>query len=157
MYDKRDLVGKSQIYATITVNMATLKQLTVAKIISENPRKSVSSAMREAGYSHRSAEKPQELTRSKGWQVLMHDALPDEKLLQVHKGLLEHPDWHARDAGLEKAYKLKGTYQAEKLRFQDPLEKLSIEEIDQLIAENQAVFDRAKQFGKKKVVKQTVT
>ncbi len=107
--------------------------------------------MREAGYSTRSAEKPQRLTSSKGWQDLMRDALPDEKLLQVHKGLLEHPDWHARDAGLEKAYKLKGTYQAEKIRFQDPLEKLSIEEIDQLIAENQSLLDRSKQFGKHKV------
>lgn len=65
--------------------MATRKQQTVAKIISENPRKSVSSVMREVGYSRWSAEKPQELTRSKRSQDLMYDALPDEKLIDRSK------------------------------------------------------------------------
>lgn len=130
--------------------MATQKQLKVAKIISENPRSSVSAAMRQAGYSARSAEKPQELTRSKGWAELMADALPDEKLLSVHKGLLDHKDWRAREAGLDRAYRLKGSYKADKVKFEDPLSDLSEEEIDLLIQENQAITDRYKQFAKKK-------
>ena len=130
--------------------MATQKQLKVAKIISENPRKSVSAAMREAGYSNRSAEKPQELTRSRAWAELMADALPDEKLLSVHKGLLEHKDWRAREAGLDRAYRLKGSYKADKVKFEDPLTDLSEEELDQLLSENQVVADRYKQFSKRK-------
>ncbi|MFA6198248.1 MAG: hypothetical protein WC734_03805 [Patescibacteria group bacterium] len=127
--------------------MATQKQLRVARIISEKPRKSVSSAMREAGYSSRSAEKPQELTRSKGWQELMDKHLPDETLLNVHKGLLKNHDWRAREAGLDKAYKLKGSYKATKVAISDPFADLSDEELDLLIAERQPIIDRFMRFS----------
>ncbi len=131
--------------------MATTKQIRTARILSENPRKSVSAAMREAGYSDRSAEKPQELTKSKGWQELMQEALPDEKLLEVHRGLLEHPDWHAREAGLDKAYKLKSKYAAEKVKIQrDRIDDMSDEELDQLLEENKPLLVRYRQFRKKK-------
>jgi hypothetical protein len=103
--------------------------------------------MREAGYSSRSAEKPQELTRSKGWQELMDKHLPDETLLNVHKGLLKNHDWRAREAGLDKAYKLKGSYKATKVAISDPFADLSDEELDLLIAERQPIIDRFMRFS----------
>lgn len=87
--------------------MATLKQKLVASKLQETAG-NVSRAMRLAGYSSASAKDPQRLTRSKGWQKLMDKYLPDNKLLKVHRELLDNPDWRARDAGLDKAYKIKG-------------------------------------------------
>lgn len=129
--------------------MATQKQRRAAKILSENPRKSVSAAMREAGYSDRSAEKPQELTRSRGFQELMSDALPDELLFRVHRELLKNKNWRAREAGLDKAYKLKGVYAPTKMKIDpDPYADLTIEELDEKIAESQWLVERFKKYPK---------
>jgi len=49
--------------------MATIKQKLALKKITENHR-SVSAAMREAGYSPNTACKPKNLTESKSWQEL---------------------------------------------------------------------------------------
>ena len=114
--------------------------------MSENVRKSVSAAMRDAGYSNRSAEKPQRLTRSKGWQDLMDEHLPDKTLLGVHKGLLRDPDWRARDSGLDMAYKLKGSYKATKVSVEDSLEHLSDDELDVLLAEQKPAIERYQQY-----------
>lgn len=46
-------------------------------------------AMVEAGYSAITAANPQQLTRSKGWQELMDEYLPEGEILEVHKGLLK--------------------------------------------------------------------
>lgn len=45
--------------------------------------------MRKAGFSDAYASNPQKLTGTKTWQDLMDKALPDKKLLQVHKKLLD--------------------------------------------------------------------
>lgn len=44
--------------------------------------------MREAGYSPNSAKNPKILTDSHAWKDLLDKALPDKKLLQVHKKIL---------------------------------------------------------------------
>lgn len=44
--------------------------------------------MKEAGYSEATARNPQKLTDSKAWKDLLDKALPDKKLLQVHKKIL---------------------------------------------------------------------
>ena len=51
--------------------------------------KSVSKAMFDAGYAPTSAKNPQQLTKSKAWQKLMQEYLPDETLIEKHKSLLE--------------------------------------------------------------------
>ena len=70
--------------------MATHKQKLVAKILLENTGKSVSKAMKEAGYGHGSYRNPQQLTRSKGWMEITGDALgfDDEEILKIHLALL---------------------------------------------------------------------
>ena len=95
--------------------MTTKQRLAASKM--QETAGNVSKAMKLAGYSESSAKDPQRLTRSKGWQQLMEKYLPDKKLLSVHKELLENPDWHARDSGLDKAYKIKGKYADNKIQI----------------------------------------
>ncbi len=66
----------------------TERQQRAVQVFVENGGKSVSAAMREAGYSDASAKNPDKLTKSKAWKDLLDKALPDNKLLQVHKKLL---------------------------------------------------------------------
>lgn len=68
--------------------MATNKQKLVASNLLENTGKSVSQAMKEAGYKKGSYKNPQQLTRSKGWSELMDQYVPERLLLQRHKQLL---------------------------------------------------------------------
>ena len=85
---------------------------TFEKVINES--KSVHSAMKEV-YKSTTAENPKTLTQSKGWNQLLEEYISDDELAKVHKGLLKNKDWRARDAGLEKGYKLKGRYAPEKV------------------------------------------
>src|SRR5215210_6058447 len=68
--------------------MATDKQKRAIQIYVENRGKSVSSAMREAGYSEATAKNPKNPTATQVWKELLDKALPDKKLLQVHKKIL---------------------------------------------------------------------
>ncbi len=95
--------------------MATLNQKRVAKNVLEKVREgkkiSIGQEMRKVGYARSTSNMPEEkLLKTKGWNELMKKYLPDELLAQVHKGLLEHKDWRARDAGLDKGYKIKRRY-----------------------------------------------
>lgn len=99
--------------------MPTERQKRVAQILMENSGKSVSQAMKEAGY--KGTRNPQQLTRSKGWQELMEQYLPDHLLAQTHhEGLKatrpfsshtepdkEVPDYAVREKYLDLAYKVK--------------------------------------------------
>ena len=71
---------------------------------------SFGSAMKELGYSENYALNPDQVKETDSWQKLMEEQIPDELLAQVHHGLLKHKEWRARDAGLDKAFKLKKRY-----------------------------------------------
>lgn len=97
----------------------TLKQKATAQKLLENPRLSVSEAMRQSGYSPETAKVPSDLTRSKGWKELMEKHLPDDKLLTKHEEALEATKWNdftgereedhmVRLKAVDLAYKLKG-------------------------------------------------
>lgn len=90
--------------------MATARQkLAISRVVKNGGN--ISKSMREAGYSKRSANKPEVLTQSKAWPALMEEFMPDAYLADKHKMvLLEGDDWQAVNAGLDKAYKLKGKY-----------------------------------------------
>ncbi|MFA6525379.1 MAG: hypothetical protein WCT33_03910 [Patescibacteria group bacterium] len=126
--------------------MATLKQKTAVKKIVENRGISIGKAMRESGYSEASAKNPKNLTDSKAWPDLMDTALPDSKLLAVHNNLLNHKDWRANDAGLDKAYKLKGKYSAQKVKI-DAIDEMSEEELDNMLEETDEVVERYKKYA----------
>src|SRR3990167_1099844 len=100
--------------------MTSVKQKVAFKEVTENHR-SVSDAMRVAGYSLSSATKPKNLTETKGWKEMLDKYLPDDDLAQVHreglfatkldhsptepdKEVVDHPTRHRF---LETAYRLK--------------------------------------------------
>ena len=111
--------------------MATEKQKkAISKLVEKHG--SVSATMREVGYSPQTAKNPKNLTGSKAWEELMDKYLPDKLLAKKHKELLTVPkkirrfikgdleseyeelDSNAVRAGLDMAYKLKGSYKPEK-------------------------------------------
>lgn len=65
----------------------TKKQKLAASKMVENGG-NVSKAMREAGYSPKTAKTPKKLTKSKGWMKLMDTYIPDKDLLVKHKEAL---------------------------------------------------------------------
>lgn len=114
--------------------MATMKQKLAYKKVVENGG-NISKAMKDAGFSPATAKTPQKLTESKGWKELMAKYLPDELLAKKHLALLNKKeiitknnnatkeieivptgeiDATAVSKGLDMAYKLKGSYAAEK-------------------------------------------
>jgi hypothetical protein len=111
--------------------MSDLKAKKAMKLALENGG-NISKAMREAGYSNAMAKNPQKLKKSKQWNELLEEYLPNKLLAQKHKELLtvnkkvrhyvkgdleseyEELDSQAISKGLDMAYKLKGTYAAER-------------------------------------------
>jgi hypothetical protein len=67
--------------------MKTQKQRKAIKNVVENGG-NVSKAMRDAGYSPKTAKNPKKLTDSKTWKELMEEYLPEKDLAKVHRGLL---------------------------------------------------------------------
>jgi len=95
----------------------------------------ISKGMRDAGYSIETAKNPSKLTNSRAWLEIMDEYLPDETLAEIHNKLLTKEevivrnnmstgemeviptgqiDVQAVKAGLDMAYKLKGSYAPEK-------------------------------------------
>ncbi len=64
----------------------TSKQRKTMKILVENGG-SVSDAMRKAGYSEAMIKTPSKLTKSKNWQELLEEALPNDFVMDQHKKL----------------------------------------------------------------------
>lgn len=67
--------------------MATEKQKKAIKNAVENGG-NISKAMREAGYSPKTAKNPKKLTESAAWNDLMEKYLPEKELLKIHKSML---------------------------------------------------------------------
>lgn len=68
--------------------MATTRQKMAAKEVVGNGG-NVTKAMLKAGYSKNTANTPQKLTESKGWEELMEEFLSDAELQEKHRGLLQ--------------------------------------------------------------------
>lgn len=88
--------------------------------------------MEDLGYSKSYAKSPIHLKETDSWQALLNEQIPDELLTKVHRGLLINKNWRARDAGLDKGYKLKNKYGA--IVIQHKLGNLSDEDIEGEIA-----------------------
>lgn len=114
--------------------MPTFRQKKALDKVVENGG-NISKAMEAAGYSPKTAKTPQKLTESKGWKELMDKYLPDKLLVEKHKALLEKQEVRIKNnmttgeieiiptgeidansvkAGLDMAYKIKGSYAPEK-------------------------------------------
>lgn len=111
--------------------MATLRQKAAIQKVMEN-HGNVSKSMREVGYPETTAKNPKNLTESKAWLEIMEESLPDTKLVERHRELLDKRETiivrdgkesrveitdqpHSDVKGaLDMAYKLKGAYAPEK-------------------------------------------
>lgn len=104
--------------------MATERQKNAASKVLENGG-NVSKAMRDAGYSDKTAKTPKNLTESDGWNELMDKNFPDELLQKVlNEGLLADKaigiegntieDYPTRHKYLDTAMKLRDRYPAQK-------------------------------------------
>ncbi len=123
------------------IKKPNLRMKKTAAILMESKGKSVSDAMRKAGYPATTAKNPQQVTRSQSWQALMDEYLPQDLIARKHQELLEaeetvfiprgkeilerkRPDHAARKAGVDMAHKLRGNFAPEKIelskrKFQD--------------------------------------
>lgn len=89
----------------------------------------VSMAMRDAGYSEKTAKTPTKLTKSKGFKELIEENLPDDYLICMLKQELETST--NKKHYLEMAFKLKGKFHQTEidkktsgyLLFQETIEK----------------------------------
>lgn len=109
----------------------------------------ISQAMKTAGYSKSVSKRTDKLTRTKGWQELMNEFIPDSLLAKKHKELLTVPirkrryikgelideteelDSQAISKGLDMGYKLKGKYAPEKIDHTTLGEKITTENKEQ--------------------------
>lgn len=66
------------------------QKVAIEKVLKEG--KSVSKAMREAGYSKGTSKNPKNLTNSRAWNELLEKYLPDKDLADAHKQLLKATD-----------------------------------------------------------------
>lgn len=127
-------VPKKQIKRKPTLNQKKVFDKVLEQVVNGG-KISVSKAIRDAGLSAALSRNSHKVTNSKGWKELMDEFLPDSLLAERHQELLnkrelvktynkedgsttveetQYPDTQAVKAGLDMAYKLKGSYEAEK-------------------------------------------
>lgn len=112
----------------------TQQQKSVAeKVFQEG--KSVSEAMREAGYSDAMAKNPQKLTRSKGWQDIMEQIPKIDVVDKLVKNALQNKSISGSNQAIDLIFKLAGIYAAKKMQFIIPEDEMTDEELEARIAE----------------------
>lgn len=67
-------------------------------------------AMLDAGYSESTARNPGRITESAGWKEMLEHYFPIDTLMSFEKKLLEHKDWRAWNASLDRLHKLRGSF-----------------------------------------------
>ena len=99
----------------------------MAEVLIKNPDESLGAAMRKAGYSVAQSNNPNQIMRSRTWQQLMDELIPQEKVASVlaeqleatstyilNGEMREKPDNQARLKAAEIAIRLRGGFAAEK-------------------------------------------
>lgn len=82
--------------------------------VMENNGFNVGKAMREEGYSPKSAKNPLQVTQSKSWEALLDEYLPESLIVKTHKEAFNakrdgnKPDWQIRMKASELGYKVRG-------------------------------------------------
>ena len=117
------------------IEKAKMRQRPLMKEVLDGSGKTIKKAGKKIKHKYSEAYlKSGELTKTKAWQELLEEEIPDQLLTKVHKGLLKHKDWRARDAGLDKGYKVKKRY-ANGIKFTSKWDGKSKEEIIEFILE----------------------
>ncbi len=130
----------------ISKNIVTKDKKIKNKVVNEHHRRllkrisdnlgngmNIGEAMRLEGYSKSYSKSPSQLLSTVSWRDLVREQLPDELLAQVHRELLTNENWRARDAGLDKAFKLKGRYKESPV-VENKFSHLSREQLEEKVA-----------------------
>lgn len=126
---------------------ATERQKLVAQKVIKGS--SMTQAMRDSGYSENYAKTSTKLKKKKSFRDLIDKMLPEKDLARVHRQLLNKKESfisngkivigkqsHADAKGaLDMGYKLRGNYEAEKVKIVDDLDSKTDAELDARIAE----------------------
>lgn len=67
-------------------------------------------ALAEEGYSQNSPNQPARIMKNKTWQMIMDHYFPPDLLAKKDMELLQHKDWRAVNAALERLHKLRGDF-----------------------------------------------
>ena len=128
--------------------MATTRKGKTLKKIVEN-HGNVSKAMRESGYSESYSKNPHEFKKTKAFQRMLDEVIPETEVLKAHKKLLHkceafvsggkvvrsrQPHSDVKGA-VDMAYKLRGSYSPEQVEVQNSLKDLSDDELEALYFE----------------------
>jgi hypothetical protein len=73
-------------------------------------------AMEELGWAPHTVKNPGQIVKSKTWKGIMNHYFPSDLLAQKNMELLEHKDWRAVNAALDRLHKLRGDF-TEKLQI----------------------------------------
>ena len=102
----------------------SLKQIKAAHLVAENilgknnlTKKQI---LLKVGYKPTIAVNPQYVTESKGFKDVLEKLLPDMRLAEKHQELLENEKAEIQVKALDMAYKVKGSYAAEKREISSP-------------------------------------
>ena len=108
----------------------TLRMRKTMSVLVGNGGKSVSDAMRQAGYAEATINTPQKVTESLSWKQLMDKYFPEDYVAKKHKELFNAnklhltkdareivPDNAARAQAQDMAYKLRGSYKATEVKL----------------------------------------
>jgi hypothetical protein len=135
-----------------------IRHLRIVKNMVANGCK-VGKAMRDAGLSKNYAHNPQKLLKTKSFKLLLNEYLPEEKVMEVHKEMLNaqrpvvcdkevemYSDNDARLKAVDMAIKMRGRYAPEKFEDTTPYAGLSNAEL--LIKEKELTAKLAKKIKK---------
>lgn len=110
-----------------------IRQKKVITEMLENGR-SVSAAMKEAGYSEAYSKHPEKLRRTKNFQDLLEEHLPDDLLVERHRDLVNSKDDNIGLRAVEAGYKIKNKYEPEEtIHTFKRFEELSDDELQEQI------------------------
>lgn len=173
--------------------MASIRTKIAVKKFAENGGKSLSGAMKEAGFSKEYSDNPQKFKKTKAFRETFAEVFTDAFLTKKHEDLInakrvvqQHfhyrikdkdikkliesqgftfiatkrfmttalvyysaPNTDAQDRALDKAYKIKGAYSAEKFKLTDDNSELTDEEIADELARVRAELAKEQDSPKK--------
>lgn len=93
-------------------------------------------AMREEGYSLATSRQPGVVANTKAWKTLMNYYFPPDLLAKKNLELLNHEDWRATNAALERLHKLRGDFVQKvehSIKSNDDYRQLSDEDLKNIV------------------------
>jgi hypothetical protein len=107
-----DVDGPETVIDPFTLKMQSEKDKRYLRIFKKTIKYGgdLTRALMEEGYSENSPNQPARIMKNKTWQMIMDHYFPAELLAKKDLELLNHKDWRATNAALERLHKLRGDF-----------------------------------------------